>query len=107
MMLNILWEFTVKEGSEAEFEKGYAAQGAWAQFFRACPQYRGTTLLRDSAHPRRYVTIDVWDDIESYEAFRAESVKEYNALDVQFEALTESEKRIGVFAVADADSAKA
>lgn len=103
-MLNIVWEFVVKEGSVAEFEKTYSPAGRWAEFFRNCPQYRGTALLHDSAHPRRYLTIDAWDDIESYEAFRAEYVKEYNALDVQCETLTESERRIGVFEVAGSNT---
>ena len=106
-MLNIVWEFMVKEGREAEFEKNYAPGGPWAGLFGRASQYHGTVLLRDRQTPRRYLTIDAWDDMESYEAFRAEYVKEYNALNTQFEALTESERRVGVFAVAAADSAKA
>lgn len=94
-MLNIVWEFVVKEGCEANFEVKYAADGPWVKLFGQAAQYRGTILLRDRQSPRRYFTIDSWDDMESYEAFRAEFVKEYNALDSQFEELTESERRIG------------
>lgn len=106
-MLNIVWEYVVKEGREAEFEKRYAAGGLWGQLFGQASQYRGTVLLRDRQTPRRYFTIDTWDDMESYEAFRAEFVKEYNALDSEFEALTESERRVGFLDVLSAGSGAA
>ena len=98
-MIHIIWEFRVRPGSEAEFEEHYSAQGTWAQFFRQDPAYHGTQLLRDAEDPRRYVTIDAWDDESSYGAFRATYREQYNAIDQQMESLTESEKRIGVFQV--------
>jgi hypothetical protein len=54
-------------------------------------------LLHDITDPSRYVTIDTWEDEDSYGAFRAVNRQEYSALDQQMEALTESEKRLGVF----------
>jgi hypothetical protein len=48
---------------------------------------------------RSYVTIDTGEDEDSYGAFRAVNRQEYSALDQQMEALTESEKRLGVFRV--------
>jgi quinol monooxygenase YgiN len=54
-------------------------------------------LLHDITDPSRYVTIDTWEDEDSYGAFRAMNRQEYSALDQQMEALTESENRLGVF----------
>jgi heme-degrading monooxygenase HmoA len=96
-MIQIMWEFRVKAGQELQFERHYSASGRWARFFRQSPAYRGTTLLRDAADSRRYLTIDRWEDEESFQRFKEESAAEYQALDKEFEALTEEERRVGVF----------
>ncbi len=98
-MIHIIWEFQVRAGQEAEFEKHYSGQGTWAQFFRRDPAYRGTRLVRDSSQPRRYVIIDAWDDEASYGAFRVTNRAEYTTIDEQMKGLMESEKRLGVFEV--------
>ena len=96
-MIQIVWEFQVREEQRGDFERHYAAGGTWAEFFQRDPAYKGTQLLHDITDPGRYVTIDIWDDDDSYGAFRAINRQEYSALDQQIEALTESEKRLGVF----------
>lgn len=96
-MIQIVWEFQVPEGKREDFERHYASDGTWAEFFKRDSAYRGTQLLRDMNDPCRYLTIDTWDDEDSYGAFRVMHHKEYTALDQEMEALTESEKRLGVF----------
>ena len=96
-MIQIVWEFRVAPKHRAEFERHYGATGVWAEFFRRDPAYRVTHLLRDLADPSRYLTIDLWDDWNPYQAFRAAYRQEYAALDQQMEALTESERELGVF----------
>ena len=98
-MIQIVWEFHVREEQRSDFERHYADGGTWAEFFQRDAAYKGTQLLHDITDPGRYVTIDTWDDVDSYGAFRAVNRQEYSALDQQMEALTESEKRLGVFAV--------
>ncbi len=100
-MIQIVWEFRVGQQQQRDFERHYAAGGTWAEFFRRDNAYKGTQLLRDVSDPCRYITIDTWDDQESYGAFRAMHRQEYTALDQQMEALTESEKRLGVFEMSD------
>jgi heme-degrading monooxygenase HmoA len=96
-MIQIVWEFHVREGQRSDFERHYAAGGTWAEFFQRDAAYKGTHLLHDITDPSRYLTIDIWEDEDSYGAFRAMNREEYSALDQQMEALTESEKRLGVF----------
>jgi quinol monooxygenase YgiN len=96
-MIQIVWEFRVQADKRDDFERHYAASGTWAEFFRRDTAYQGTQLLRDMTDPCRYVTIDTWEDQDSYGAFRAMHRQEYTALDQQMEALTESEQRLGVF----------
>jgi hypothetical protein len=98
-MIQIIWEFRVCEEQRAEFERHYAAGGTWSAFFQRDGAYKGTQLLHDVNDPGRYVTIDTWDDADSYGAFRAVHRQEYSELDKEMEALTEAEKRLGVFGV--------
>ena len=98
-MIQIVWEFRVGEEQRGDFERHYAAAGTWAEFFKRDAAYKGTQLLHDITDPSRYVTIDTWEDEDSYGAFRAVNRQEYSALDQQMEALTESEQRVGVFRV--------
>ena len=96
-MIQIVWEFHVREEQRSDFERHYADGGTWAEFFQRDAAYKGTQLLHDITDPGRYVTIDTWEDVSPYGAFRAVNRQEYSALDQQMEALTESEKRLGVF----------
>ncbi len=95
--LRILWEFRVKEDRTREFEEHYGGNGTWAGFFRRGTGYRETILLRDREVPGRYMTIDVWDDLESYSAFSAANAEEYREIDRRCEALTEQERCLGFF----------
>ena len=96
-MIQIVWEFHVPEEKRTDFERHYAAGGTWANFFRRDGAYKGTQLLHDVNDPSRYVTIDSWDDEEAYGAFRTLNNQEYTNLDAEMEALTASEKRLGIF----------
>lgn len=94
-MIELLWEFVVREEKKEEFEHHYSRAGTWAQFFRASPAYRGTTLLAGADN--RYITCDRWDSQDDYEEFRVANAEEYAALDRRFEALTLSERSLGIF----------
>lgn len=96
-MIQIIWEFVARQEGLAEFERCYSSAGSWAELFRRAPGYRGTTLLRDADQLRRFVTIDRWESAEAQEAMREKFAREYEALDTRCQALTESERRIGVF----------
>jgi quinol monooxygenase YgiN len=96
-MTAIVWEFEVPAEQVAEFERLYGPAGEWAQLFRRDAAFHGTTLLHDHNNPGRYLTIDHWDDLESYEAFRAEYGVQYQEIDKRTEGLTKSERRSGVF----------
>lgn len=96
-MIEVVWEFVVVKGREAEFESVYNSEGEWAQLFRRDAAYQGTVLLRDRARLGRYLTIDRWDSIESYEKFKTVFAKPYAALDERCESLTAGEKLLGIF----------
>ena len=98
-MIEIIWEYVVREEKTTEFLRYYASDGVWAEFFRKGDGYRGAALLRDSAKPGRFVTIDTWDDLASYEAFRKQHAAQYGEIDGVCEAFTLEERHIGTFEV--------
>ena len=96
-MIQIVWEFTVRQDKIPDFDKAYAAAGDWAELVRRSAGFLGTTLLRDSDNPRRYLTIDRWGDAASHATMRERFAKEYEALDRACAGLTETERQIGFF----------
>jgi len=98
-MIEIVCEFVVKEEAQGQFELAYGPGGAWSKLFAQSPGFRGTTLLRDTKNPRRYLTIDLWDTEAQREQVLAERKAEYSSLDAAFGDWTESMTEVGVFRV--------
>ena len=96
-MIHIVWEFRVKPGKAAEFERHYSNSGIWATFFKQGDGYHGTVLVRDTEHPDRYLTFDLWDNLAAYHEFKSEFSEEYFRIDRECEALTEKETCLGMF----------
>ena len=82
MAFQVVWEFRVRPGREAEFERRYGADGDWAALFRHGDGVGGTVLLRDAA---------------AYRAFKESHGDAYAALDLECTALTEDERCLGEF----------
>jgi heme-degrading monooxygenase HmoA len=94
-MFVVIWEYEVRVGADAAFEALYGADGAWVGLFRNYDGYLGTELLRGT--DRRYLSIDRWASTEAYDAFLAAAQPRYAAIDEQGDALTLSERRVGVY----------
>ena len=96
-MIRVVWEFRVRAGMQAEFERRYSASGSWARLFAKSEGYLGTTLMRDATDSGRYLITDAWRDAESLAAFKQAHGAEYDTLDKECEALTEAEVYVGTF----------
>lgn len=96
-MVQFVWEFIARAGSEGEFERLYSGNGVWAELFAKAPGFLGTSLLRDTENARRFLTIDRWESVEAQFAMRDSFAREYEELDRACEKLTESERHIGIF----------
>lgn len=99
-----LWEFEVSPESVADFEQRYGPAGAWVQLFRRSPDYIETLLLRDSAVPGRYLTVDRWRSEQAYLAFKSTFATQYAQLDSECEQLTVSERSLGAFSELSPDN---
>ncbi len=98
-MVEIIWEFVVKEKARGQFELAYGPGGAWSKLFARSPGFRGTSLLRDTRNPRRYLTIDFWETAAQREQVLAERAAEYFNLDAAFADWTESRGEVGILSV--------
>ena len=96
-MIYVLWQFEVSPENCAEFEAAYKGDGIWAQLFRRDAAYVKTILIRDSDKAASYLTIDVWKDRESYLQFKKRFAAHYAKIDSHCEALTTSERLVGIF----------
>jgi heme-degrading monooxygenase HmoA len=98
-MIEIVREFVVKEEARGQFELAYGPGGAWNKLFARCPGFRGTTVLRDTKNPRRYLTIDLWETGSQWEQALAERKAEYSDLEAAFGQWTESKAEVGMFSL--------
>lgn len=96
-MIHIVWEFVVKPDAADRFERAYGPDGDWARLFARYPGYRGTSLIRDSLNPRRFLTIDLWDTMQQRSDMLNDTRDEYARLDAEFGEWTESEREVGTF----------
>ena len=98
-MVQIIWEYLVKEGYQGRFELAYGPGGAWSNLFGRCSGFRGITLLRDIRDPRRYLTIDLWDSESEREQALASNKEEYAEFDSSFAECINSATEVGSFKV--------
>jgi hypothetical protein len=89
-MIEVVWEFIVKEEARGQFELAYGPGGAWSNLCARSPGFRGTTLLRDTNDPQRYLAFDFWDTMAQREQMLVERQAEYADLEAAFADWTES-----------------
>jgi hypothetical protein len=96
-MFVILWEFDVKRECEELFTLAYSRSGDWARLFATHAAFRETRLLRDVAHPLRYLTMDCWTCREDYERFLRQHREAYQLLDAKCGGWTTRELHLSSF----------
>ena len=90
----VIWEYTVRPGSESAFEALHGPQGAWVALFREYPGYLDTELMRNLG-TGAYLTVDRWRSEADYHAFQQVAAPRYAEIDALGDALTFDERRIG------------
>jgi hypothetical protein len=98
-MIEIVSEFVVKKEARDQFELAYGPGGAWSNLFAQSPGFRGTTLLRDTRDPRRYLSIEVWDTEAQRAQALADRGEDYAPLEASLRGWTESWTEVGTFRV--------
>ncbi len=98
-MIEMIWEFVVKEKDRGQFELAFGPGGAWSKLFAGSPGFRGTTLLRDINIPNKYLAVDIWDSLDLREKILTAHEAEYARLDAALAAWTKSKAEVGVYRV--------
>jgi heme-degrading monooxygenase HmoA len=93
MMIRV-WEYDVQQVAAADFERIYAADGAWAQLFSSSDGFEGTELFVSVSNPGRYLTVDRFRDEASWLRFQVEHREAYLVLDAECERLTVGEREL-------------
>jgi hypothetical protein len=100
-MIAIVWQFEVRKGREAEFERFYGVDGEWTAMNRHTRSYLGSSFLRDQTHSTRYLVVEYWSEMLVYERHRAYRSAGIAALEQQRSALVASVEPLGVFTALD------
>jgi len=100
-MIAIVWQFDIRPGREAEFERFYGADGEWTAVNRHSRSYLGSSFLRDQNHESRYLVIEYWSEMLVYEQHRAFQSEQIRSLAARRGELVAFAEPVGVFTALD------
>lgn len=90
-MYVIEWVFLPEPGREDDFVAAYGPDGVWMKLFRCGDGFMGTELRALPEQPGWFRTIDCWESMEKYLAFREQYAARYAEIDAACAALTARE----------------
>ena len=94
----IVWEYEVEPSAALAFEAAYGPDGDWARCFRQARGFQETRLFEQAGGGNRYLTLDMWEDLDAFEAFQREHAAEYQALDDRLRPLSVAQRCLGELA---------
>lgn len=100
-MVAVVWQFDVRHGTEADFERFYGADGEWTRLSRRSRSFLGSSFLRDIAVDGRYLLIEYWGEMVVYEKHLASLDAEVKALEEHRERFVDRMETIGIFTALD------
>ena len=100
-LVAVVWQFTVHENKQDEFERFYGADGDWTRVSRRSRSFLGSSFLRELANPSRYLLVEYWSEMLVYEKHVADLGRELTLLEKQRESFAASVESLGVFSALD------
>lgn len=101
-MYVIVREYKVAPGNEETFDELFGPDGERARFFRdSSRDYVGSEVLRGDADTTRFLAVERWRSQRVYERFALAHTEELAALEKKALGITEAQRLIGDFTVAD------
>ena len=100
-MIAVVWQFEVRPGAAAEFERMYGSDGVWSDLSRRSRSFLGSSFLRDISSETRYVLVEYWSEMMVYEKHMASVQKQLDILEQQRAGLVERMEALGVFTALD------
>jgi heme-degrading monooxygenase HmoA len=96
-MIEVFYRYRVHPAQARAFEHAYGQTGPWVALFKRHAGFVRTRLFRHKSEPDIYITIDVWESKQAYDAFRSENAQEYRRLDAQLAMLKLEEHLLGYY----------
>ena len=100
-MIAIVWQFEVRPGREAEFERFYGADGEWTKLSRRSRSFLGSSFLKDLAMPNKYLLVEYWSEMLVYERHLTDFSDEMKELEAERDRFVERMEAVGVFTALD------
>jgi len=98
-MIEHISEYVSKPDYCQQFELAFGPGGAWDKLFSRCEGYRGTSVLRDSENPNRFLIVDLWKSVELRDLALKEQEPPFSELIMLFQEWTLSISDLGVFRI--------
>jgi heme-degrading monooxygenase HmoA len=98
-MIEIVWEFIIKETYRGQFELAFGPGGVWSKLYSRSPGFKGTTVLRDTEKHHRYLVIDLWSTEAQRNRALVEQKTEFEDMRTSLAEWTESTTEVGKFRV--------
>jgi hypothetical protein len=96
-MIAIMWQFDVRPGRTADFERFYGADGDWTAMNRHSRSYLGSSFLRDQNLSSRYIVIEYWSEMLVYEEHKTFHTQQLDDLEVNRNELVAAAVPLGIF----------
>lgn len=96
-MIAVAWQFEVRPGREAEFERFFGADGPWHALGRRSRSFLGSSFLRDAVQPTRYLVVEYWSEMVVFEKHQADFSDEIRELEKQRDVLVATMAPLGLF----------
>jgi hypothetical protein len=97
----VVWQFTLHENTDEEFEHFYGADGEWTKLSRKSRSFLGSSFLKDLASPTRYLLIEYWSEMLVYEKHVADFDTQLKTLEEQRKSFAVSVESLGLFSALD------
>lgn len=96
-MIALVWQFDVKAGREAEFERFFGADGPWHGLGRRSRSFLGSSFLHDAVLPTRYLVVEYWSEMVVYEKHQEDFSDEIRELEQERDRLLAAAVPLGIF----------
>ena len=100
-VIAVVFQFEVKRGREADFERFHGADGEWTSLSRQSRSFIGSSFLREFASPPRYLLVEYWSEMVVYERHLKDLAGDIAALEAQRADMVAATHSLGIYHALD------
>jgi hypothetical protein len=100
-VIAVVFQFDVKAGREADFERLHGADGEWTAMSRQSRSFIGSSFLREFASSPRYVLVEYWSEMVVYERHLKDLSAGIEVLEEKRADMVQSTHSLGIYQALD------